>query len=270
MIYYLTMTIPSRKITEVKAILKGKPLITVVTVVFNGENFLEETIQSVINQTYDNIEYMIIDGGSTDGTVNIIKKYEDKISYWVSEPDNGIYDAMNKGINLATGQWINFMNAGDIFYSDRVVEEIFDNQQYQVEIIYGDYLADHGSFMESVAAKNIDKLWQGMAFCHQSTFIDAQYHKKNKYSLQYSISGDFNFFYGALKNKARFKHIDKIVSIFSCDGMSSVVGAGAGRQNLKVINSYGYNVGHNLYYFARFLHQIVKRALSFFLLNRVK
>ena len=84
------------------------PLITVVTVVFNDVQHIEETILSVVNQTYPNIEYIIIDGGSTDGTVDIIKKYEERIAYWVSEPDQGIYDAMNKGIQKATGEWINF------------------------------------------------------------------------------------------------------------------------------------------------------------------
>lgn len=81
---------------------------------------LEKTILSVLNQTYSNIEYIIIDGGSTDGTIDIIKRYDDKITYWQSEPDNGIYDAMNKGIQKANGEWINFMNAGDLFgiYND--------------------------------------------------------------------------------------------------------------------------------------------------------
>jgi glycosyltransferase involved in cell wall biosynthesis len=79
----------------------------------------------VISQTYPNVEYIIIDGGSTDGTLDIIKKYEDYIDYWVSEADKGIYDAMNKGVDLATGQWINFMNTGDRFYDENSIEEVF-------------------------------------------------------------------------------------------------------------------------------------------------
>jgi len=100
------------------------PLITVVTVVRNGEKTLEETILNVTNQTYKNIEYIIVDGASTDGTLDIIKKYEDRIDYWISEPDKGIYDAMNKGIDLATGEWINFMNAGDVFCDYEVIKKI--------------------------------------------------------------------------------------------------------------------------------------------------
>ncbi|MCI5150423.1 MAG: glycosyltransferase [Candidatus Electrothrix sp. MAN1_4] len=106
-----------------KRSLRDKPLITVITVVFNGAQHLEETILSVIGQTYDNVEYIIIDGGSTDGTLDIIRQYEHAVDYWVSEKDEGIYDAMNKGIRLFNGNWINFMNSGDLFFSEKNLSE---------------------------------------------------------------------------------------------------------------------------------------------------
>ena len=87
--------------------------VSVVTVCLNAVNEIERTMLSVLDQTYTNIEYIVIDGGSTDGTVDIIRKYQDRIAHFISEPDKGLYDAMNKGIDLATGEWINFMNAGD-------------------------------------------------------------------------------------------------------------------------------------------------------------
>lgn len=102
-----------------------KPLISIITVVFNGEKYLEETIQSVINQTYSNVEYIIIDGGSSDGTLDIIKKYEDKIDYWVSEKDRGISDAFNKGVKVAKGDYINFQGDGDGFVSEDSLEKVF-------------------------------------------------------------------------------------------------------------------------------------------------
>ena len=98
-------------------------LISVVTVSYNAVLTIEQTILSVINQTYPNVEYIIIDGGSTDGTVDIIKKYADKIAYWVSEPDKGIYDAMNKRWLKATGDFIQFLNAGDWFENEHVIEK---------------------------------------------------------------------------------------------------------------------------------------------------
>ena len=113
-------------------------LISIVTVSYNAVLTIEQTILSVINQTYPNVEYIIIDGGSTDGTVDIIKKYEDKIAYWVSEPDKGIYDAMNKGVVVATGEWINFMNAGDIFTDGDVIDKLFSDspQTHLIFLVY--------------------------------------------------------------------------------------------------------------------------------------
>ena len=119
--------------------MKNNPLISVVTVSYNAVSTIEQTILSVINQTYPHIEYIIIDGGSTYGTVDIIKKYADKIAYWVSEPDKGIYDAMNKGIKVATGEWINFMNSGDCLYRNDTIEKILNKSSTtnNVSIIYG-------------------------------------------------------------------------------------------------------------------------------------
>lgn len=106
-----------------------KPLISIITVVFNGEKYLEETIQSVINQTYSNVEYIIIDGGSTDGTLDIIKKHEDRVDYWVSEKDSGMYDGVTKGFLLISGSYIGYINAGDYYHKEAlsVVSEVFIN-----------------------------------------------------------------------------------------------------------------------------------------------
>ncbi len=102
----------------------GRPLISVITICLNSEKHLEQTIKSVIEQTYDNIEYIIIDGGSTDNTLNIIRKYEDMITYWLSEPDEGISDAFNKGAALSTGDYINFLNSDDYFYSNHTLQDV--------------------------------------------------------------------------------------------------------------------------------------------------
>lgn len=118
----------------------NNPKISVVTVCYNAVDLIEETILSVINQTYRNVEYIIIDGESTDGTVDIINKYRDKIAYFVSEPDKGIYDAMNKGIKVATGEWLNFMNAGDVFSSNTIVSEVVSSGLMHIKkFIYSDF-----------------------------------------------------------------------------------------------------------------------------------
>ena len=106
---------------KLKATSPGAPLISIITAVLNGDKTLERTIQSVIDQDYKNIEYIIIDGGSTDGTLDIIKKYDHAIDYWMSEPDEGIYDAFNKGIQISSGEWIYFLGADDYFVDQNVL-----------------------------------------------------------------------------------------------------------------------------------------------------
>ena len=201
-----------------------KPLITVVTVVFNGEKFLEETILSVINQTYDNVEYIFIDGGSTDGTLDIIKKYEHAIDYWVSEKDKGIYHAMNKGIDLATGEWINFMNGGDAFHKKTSIKKVFDTQDLStVDIIYGNHQVVYPSGRKRHAKAGLVKnLWKGSQFCHQASFVKTSYHKVYKFNLCAKIVADFEFFYKAWKANAMFQFADVTVARFEAGGVSDV------------------------------------------------
>lgn len=208
------------------------PLITVVTVVFNGEKFLEETILSVINQTYDNVEYIIIDGGSTDGTLDIIKKYQHAIDYWVSERDKGIYDAMNKGIDLATGDWINFMNAGDGFYKNETFANDVFNDCSGVDVIYGNVeVTNTRNKIKIQVPGSIKNLWKGSQFSHQAAFISTSTHKKIKYQCALKYAGDFQFFYYLYIRGHSFKYLPVV--------FAKVIGGGVSDTNrIDVINEF--------------------------------
>ena len=147
------------------------PKISIVTVCYNAEKDIEKTIHSVINQTYDNIEYIVIDGGSNDGTLSMINKYASKIDKIISEPDKGIYDAMNKGITLAKGDWINFMNAGDSYVDADVLKLVSDNINNNCDIIYGVKNIEEEFAYYYVKAKPIEMLNTEMPFCHQTVFL---------------------------------------------------------------------------------------------------
>lgn len=195
--------------------------ITIITVSFNAASSIEQTILSVINQNYPNLEYIIIDGGSKDGTVDIIKKYQQHISYWVSEPDKGIYDAMNKGIRLATGDWINFMNAGDTFYNNSILTTLFASDP-DCDIIYGDteFIYTFGKYHRQPPA--IENLRKSMIFCHQSSFTKSSLLKKKNYHTKYKICADYDFFLTSLNEGKTFRYFPLIISVFDArEGLSS-------------------------------------------------
>ena len=203
--------------------LKCKPLITIITVVYNGQKNLEKTIQSVITQTYSNIEYIIIDGGSLDGTIEIIKKFTNNISFWVSEPDKGIYDAMNKGIERSKGEWINFMNSGDTFYDENVVSSLFDNYiSNDVSVLYGQTLINYFFGKYIVNPLPLNMINSVIPFCHQSSFIRTQTIKINKFDINYKISADYNLFLKLYKNNIQFAYFDQCISVYDAtEGLSS-------------------------------------------------
>jgi glycosyltransferase involved in cell wall biosynthesis len=162
-----------------------KPLITIITAVFNGVSHLEETIQSILQQTYKNVEYIIIDGGSTDGTLDIIRKHEDHIDYWVSEPDQGISDAFNKGIKAASGIYINFQGDGDGFYSKDALLEVFEGVDSEKDIFISariERVSPEGKslyFSKHIEKFNKISLLFRMSLPHQGLFTHINYFKKH-------------------------------------------------------------------------------------------
>jgi len=213
----------------------SKPLVSIVTVVFNGVKNIEQTIQSVLNQTYDNIEYIIIDGGSTDGTLDIIRKYEDVIDYWASESDNGIYDAMNKGIALAAGELINLLNADDFLEPAAVKLVTGRYLQYKKScILYGhSYSIDD---VHSVKARMFSstKYWLGMTINHQTMFVHREiYTTLGLYdSKEYRYAADFDFLVRCFRNNVSFIRIEDCIVNYRNAGISS-----AGSDHRKEANS---------------------------------
>jgi len=203
-----------------------QPLISIITVVFNGAKFLEETIKSIASQTYQNIEYIIIDGGSTDGTIDIIKKYESKITKWISESDKGIYYAMNKGLKMASGDYVWFMNAGDVIYSRQTLEDILKiSSENTVDVYYGETeeIDEQGNLVGMRRLKAPEKLtWKslsmGMIVCHQSIII----RKKlcDEYNIKYRISADIDWIINALKKSKNIVNTHLILSKFQHGGLS--------------------------------------------------
>ena len=178
-----------------------KPLITIVTVVYNGQEHLEETILSVVNQVYSNIEFIIIDGGSTDNTIDIIHKYEHAIDYWISEKDEGIYDAMNKASELAKGKWINYLNCGDSFCNNEVVEKIQFSDFSKYVMVYGNAKIFSGDrkFIKVLKSYNMSKIklsiFMTRVVCHQAVFYnkDIKFKYPNKYKLKGELYSYFEY-----------------------------------------------------------------------------
>lgn len=236
-----------------------QPKISVVTVCYNAAATIEKTMLSVINQTYENIEYIIIDGGSTDGTVDIIKKYADRIAYWVSEPDKGIYDAMNKGIKVATGEWINFMNAGDSFVDETVLHKVFGNKNYSsYDAIYGDayYLRTKG--MEYVSGKKVCFIERNMPNTHQAFFVKTSKAKIIGFDLSYKYASDYNMIYHTYRenNGGNILYIPIIICEYEAiNGFTMKAGLAIQREVLAIRN-------HNIRWYYDMLKYKIKTVIN--------
>lgn len=200
-----------------------QPILSVITVVRNCVDTIENTILSVINQSYSNIEYIVIDGNSSDGTKDIINKYKDQIYLFVSENDDGIYDAMNKGINNANGKFVNFMNAGDIFFNNNICQLFADQILIkQFDVFYGDVIAksEIDNLEILVKAKPINKIYSGMIFCHQSSFIKLSNLKETPFDLKYNIVADYNQILSLYFKKKTFYYMENVMAKVLIGGVS--------------------------------------------------
>lgn len=203
------------------------PKISIVTISYNCESEIEETIQSVINQTYTNKEYLVIDGGSTDGTMAIVDQYRDKIDVIVSEPDKGRSDAFNKGIAKATGDYIVMMNAGDLL-ADNALSKFAQSFVPGYDVIKGNTIlwnAESGYKSIERPVINYHSIPFNFHVCHQSTYISkTAYEKYGDYKTDYTIAMDFELMLRYTHLGAKFYRIDEDLALFRLGGISQSAG----------------------------------------------
>lgn len=186
--------------------------VTVVTAVLNDAGHIEQTILSVISQTDIEIEYIIVDGGSKDGTLELIGKYKDKISLLISEPDRGVYDAMNKGIKYSTGDFVYFLNSGDVLLNPSILSKIkLEEIKERNAIIYGNVVVAYGNIEALEKPRpffNSKMKFKGIGICHQSMFFPGKLIRNEKYDLSYKIAADYDLVYRLWRKGTEFLYRD--------------------------------------------------------------
>jgi glycosyltransferase involved in cell wall biosynthesis len=264
------------------------PLITVVTAVFNASGSLDETIESVLGQTYRNVEYIIIDGGSTDGTLDILRKYEHEIDYWVSEPDKGVYDAFNKSCPYIRGQWTVFLGAGDVFYNTEVLSKISlaaCEAHCDTEILYGTVcLTNSNDYDVKILNRpwsQMQNRWRGgrpmlphhQGIFHRKTLLKAEM----PFDTSYKIAADSKLVYASIKKVSPI-FCDTIIARASLGGVSTdpkyfMLTA---HEILKINYDLGHaNYGHQLWFYLKclfksFLYKIGGEANSKKLIDKYR
>lgn len=225
-------------------------LFTIITVCKNDLINLKETVNSIKNQNYKNYEFIIIDGGSTDGSLNYVKNLK-KVKY-ISEPDNGLYDAMNKGINICRGNYICFMNAGDTFFDKFVLSNIEKEirKNPDIDLFYGDYICPKSPNYYVRQPKKITKFFLfRTSVCHQTWFLKRSiYEEINGFNINYKLSADYDVLLKIiLKEKVSYLHIPLFVAKFKGGGVSSI-NSKAGKKENKIIHNEYFGKKDIFYY----------------------
>lgn len=249
--------------------MKITPLVSIITVVYNGEKYLQQTITSVYNQTYQNIEYIIIDGGSSDNTINIINQNADKVSKWISEPDEGLYDAMNKGIKLSNGEIIGIINSDD-WYETNAVETVVNeyNKNPQKKIFHGDIRCveqNGNSYIKKAKDNPFLIKYHAMVLNHPSMFIHKDIYSSVLYNTELISLSDYQFTLSIyLKNKKVFHYLPVVISNFRLGGISSGISSIQSlNDNFKARRNAGMSLMESIFaYILRIGFIVYKKTLK--------
>ena len=226
------------------------PKVSLITIVYNGEKHLEKTILSVLKQNYSPIEYIIIDGGSKDKTLEIINKYSDRISFWSTEPDKGISDALNKGLKQAKGEVVGFINSDD-WLEDGAIEIIMKNYE-PGKIVYGNIRFWKKDKITGESKSDHTRLREGMTMAHPAVYVPKKlYDDYGLFDLDFKIAMDYELLVRLFIKKAEFVKIDAIIVNMNLGGISHKKWIWAIREDLRVKNIYFNNKLLNYYYFLK-------------------
>ncbi len=257
----------------------ARPLVSIITVVFNGDIHIERTIRSVLNQSYENVEYIVIDGGSTDNTLEILRNYNDQIDYWVSERDNGIYDAMNKGIRLASGATIGLLNCGDTYepwFVEKLIAKLRGRADISRTVLYTHFKVELDGLAVTQYHQSHMAYWRGMSICHQAMLIGkAIYSDLGSYDTSYRLAADYEFLLRMATRGVSFVGVDVYGITFMHTGQSSSYNQESQKEARRINRAYfgSLSVRH-LVFAVRSWHQIfvyyyLKKVLYRFLGRRL-
>ena len=220
--------------------------LSIITICLNNKKGLKKTLESLYRQVYKEMEVWVIDGGSKDGSLDVIKYYKEKFNNkgqnfsFISEPDTGRYNAMNKGIQNANGKWVVFMNSGDIPSSEHIYEDILHSNSYKnYDILYGDCILSGKGKQKLSKAKSLITIRKSLPFCHQAVITRTDLLKNRKYDETFKIAADYEWYLNAYLGKRRFLYIEKPFCIYDVSGVSSVEIYKTYKEFIQIRNRHG-------------------------------